>query len=167
DSDALGGLDALAADPHMAGPTRRCCGRAGFVDAHGPQPAVDSGGCGLHKVQATAGRRGCWQSAGAPATVALGMTMKRRTFLIGSLSGLTLLAVSACTPEAPPVPKPTPTVPPTTSRLPRPSAFRRSDWAGDPFSRGAVSFQPVGSTPGQREILAEPVARRVFLAGEH
>ncbi|TQL48176.1 monoamine oxidase [Homoserinimonas aerilata] len=83
---------------------------------------------------------------------------------MGSASGLTLLAVSACT-SAPP--QPTPTVPPTRTKIPQPSAFERSSWASDPFSRGALSFQPVGSSPEQRAALGEPVAGRLFFAGEH
>lgn len=90
--------------------------------------------------------------------------MKRRTFLLGSASGLTLLAVSACAPEPP---QPVPTVPPTPTAVPRPSAFRRSTWSSDPFSLGAFSFQAVGSTIEQRAVLREPIAGRVFLAGEH
>lgn len=93
------------------------------------------------------------------------MTIKRRTFLLGSVSGLTLLAVSACT--GPTTPKPTPTVPPVDSALPKPTAFHRTAWASDPFSRGAFSFQPVDSTREQRAALAAPVAGRLFFAGEH
>lgn len=90
--------------------------------------------------------------------------MKRRTFLIGSASGLTLLAVSGCVPDSP---EPEPSVPTTRTTMPQPAAFQRSAWASDPFSLGAFSFQAVGSTVEQRAVLCEPVAERVFLAGEH
>jgi monoamine oxidase len=90
--------------------------------------------------------------------------MKRRTFLVGSVSGLTLLAVSACTSEPT---KPEPSVPVTRTTMPQPTAFQRSAWSSDPFSLGAFSFPAVGSTIEQRAVLREPVAERVFLAGEH
>ncbi|MCU1637109.1 MAG: oxidoreductase [Cryobacterium sp.] len=95
--------------------------------------------------------------------------MKRRTFLIGTISGLSLVAVSACTPQEP---NPTPTAsatpsPTPVSEIPRPSAFQRTSWSSDPYSRGAFSFQPVGSSPEQRVTLREPVDGRIFFAGEH
>jgi monoamine oxidase len=90
--------------------------------------------------------------------------MKRRTFIVGSVSGLTLLAVSAC---SEPAPQPTPTVPPTQSRVPQPLAFERTDWGSDPLSRGSFSYQAVGSSAEHREALCEPVENRLFFAGEH
>jgi monoamine oxidase len=39
------------------------------------------------------------------------------------------------------------------------------DWYGDPFSRGAYSYVPVGGLEGQVQ-LAEPVANTLFFAGE-
>lgn len=80
------------------------------------------------------------------------------------MSGLTLLAVSACTPESP---SPTPSVPTTRPDLPQPSAFQRSVWASDPYAMGAFSFLPVGSMIEQRAVLRQPVDARVFFAGEH
>ena len=94
--------------------------------------------------------------------------MKRRTFLLGTMSGLTVLAVAACTPEMPtPSPTTTATPNPPTGNVPKPSAFQRTAWSTDPFSRGAASYQTVGSGPEQRTALTEPVEDRVFLAGEH
>lgn len=93
--------------------------------------------------------------------------MKRRTFLLGSISGLSAVALAACIPEQP-SPTPTRTVPPTvTATVPRPIAFERTAWSTDPFARGAFSFQAVGSTPEQRVALAQPVDERIFFAGEH
>lgn len=97
--------------------------------------------------------------------------MKRRTFLIGTASGLSAFALAACTPSTPtPTPSLTPPgtpVPiPTPSRLPLPEAMRRTSWSTDPFARGSFSFQPVGSTPEHRDALREPVLDRLFFAGE-
>ncbi len=93
--------------------------------------------------------------------------MKRRTFLLGTISGLSVAALSGCVPEKP-VPTPTPSVPPTRpTAVPRPAAFARTTWSSDPFARGAFSFQAVGSTPEQRMALAQPVDNRIFFAGEH
>jgi monoamine oxidase len=89
----------------------------------------------------------------------------RRTFLVGSASGLILFGLTACTGDTP-TPSPTPTRSPEPSRVPTPAAFRRSSWSDDPFARGAISFMAVGSTPEDRQALAEPVDGRVFLAGE-
>lgn len=93
--------------------------------------------------------------------------MKRRTFLIGSLSGLSVLALSSCVPEAPtPTGTPTPTSTPAPSLVPQPAGMLRSSWSEDPFARGSYSFAAVSSTPQQREDLAEPILDRLFLAGE-
>jgi monoamine oxidase len=91
------------------------------------------------------------------------MTIKRRTFLIGSVSGLSLLAVSACTPDAP---SPTPTVPTVPSLVPQPIAVQRTNWSADPFSYGAFSYLAVGSGPQDRIAMREPVNGRLFFAGE-
>jgi monoamine oxidase len=94
------------------------------------------------------------------------MTFDRRTFLLGTGSGLSLLVLSACTTPTP-VPGPTTSAPTTpVAGVPEPSAFVRSNWSKDQFARGAVSFQKVGSTPEHRSDLAEPIGNRVFFAGE-
>ncbi|WP_158603952.1 flavin monoamine oxidase family protein [Cryobacterium tepidiphilum] len=87
------------------------------------------------------------------------------------MSGLTVLAVSGCTPRRP-VPSPSATAtavppPPTPGDVPQPSAFRRTAWSTDPMSYGAASFQTVGSSPADREALRQPVDGRLFFAGEH
>ncbi|WP_167137464.1 NAD(P)/FAD-dependent oxidoreductase [Diaminobutyricimonas sp. TR449] len=89
----------------------------------------------------------------------------RRTFLVGSASGLILFGLTACTGDTP-TPTPSPTRSPEPSRVPTPTAFRRSAWSDDPFARGAISFMAVGSSPEDRQALAEPVDSRLFLAGE-
>lgn len=105
-------------------------------------------------------------SRGAPGGIG------RRTFIAASLSGFATLALASCTwPEPSPSPLPTTppptTVPPTpTNGVPLPTAMRRSRWGAEPFSRGAFSFDSVGSTPQLRQALAEPVEARLVFAGE-
>lgn len=105
-------------------------------------------------------------SRGAPGGIG------RRTFIAASLSGFATLALASCTwPEPSPSPLPT-TAPPTTAPpaptngVPLPTAMRRSRWGAEPFSRGAFSFDSVGSTPALRQALAEPVEGRLVFAGE-
>ncbi|MBW4493525.1 MAG: FAD-dependent oxidoreductase [Oscillatoria princeps RMCB-10] len=50
--------------------------------------------------------------------------------------------------------------------IPNPEAILRTRWAADPFSFGSYSQIPVGSSIGDLEALAEPVADRLFFAGE-
>ena len=52
------------------------------------------------------------------------------------------------------------------SAVPEPLRIETTDWSRDPFSRGAYSFVRVGSTPADIDTLAEPLAGRVFFAGE-
>ena len=103
--------------------------------------------------------------------------MHRRDFLIGGMSGLTLFAVSACVSPTPtPTPTSTPSVDPTPSPsasesgapplVPMPASMVRSNWSADPFALGAFSYLSVGGTAAHRAALAEPVADRVFFAGE-
>jgi len=93
--------------------------------------------------------------------------MKRRTFLISSLSGLSLLALTGCVPPRPtPTGSPSPSATPAPSLVPQPADMLRTSWSEDPFARGSYSFAAVSSTPQQREDLAQPVLGRVFLAGE-
>jgi monoamine oxidase len=95
------------------------------------------------------------------------MTFDRRTFLIGAGSGLSLLVLSACTPEGPqPVPSSSSPTPTGTPGVTEPAAFLRSNWSEDQFARGALSFVYVGSSTIHREALATPIDNRVFFAGE-
>src|SRR5690554_7135663 len=99
------------------------------------------------------GRRADWRPLVVPNARGYsdrGMRMKRRTFLIGSVSGLSLLAVSACTPEAP---KPTPTVPTVPSLVPQPIAVQRTNWSADPYFYGAFSYAAVNSGPDDRVAM--------------
>ena len=49
---------------------------------------------------------------------------------------------------------------------PEPSRVETTAWTRDPLSLGAYSFVGVGSTPADIDRLAEPLAGRVFFAGE-
>jgi monoamine oxidase len=50
--------------------------------------------------------------------------------------------------------------------IPNPEVVLRTNWGADPFAFGAYSTVPVGSKKSDRSILAEPVAKRLFFAGE-
>jgi monoamine oxidase len=91
--------------------------------------------------------------------------MKRRTFLIGGASSLTLVAVSACAPPDPD-PTPMPTTTPWPLPVPEPARMVRSSWANDPYALGSFSYLGLGSKPDQRVNLAAPVVSRLFFAGE-
>jgi monoamine oxidase len=93
------------------------------------------------------------------------MSFTRRTFLLGAASGASVLVVTACTVDAGPAPSPTPTTTPTGS-VPAPAGMKRSAWGSDSFARGAVSYMAVGSTVEHRDALSQPLADRVFFAGE-
>ena len=92
--------------------------------------------------------------------------MKRRTFLLGTASGFSVLALAACvTPE--PVPTPSVSLPTTAPTLvPQPLAMSRTNWLTDPLARGSFSYAAVGATPEHRVALSQPIDERVFFAGE-
>jgi len=50
--------------------------------------------------------------------------------------------------------------------IPDPIDHQITRWAADPFARGSYSFPALGSTPEMRNLLARPVDRRLFFAGE-
>jgi monoamine oxidase len=39
-------------------------------------------------------------------------------------------------------------------------------WKSDPCSQGSYSFDKLGATPSDRDVLAAPVRGRIFFAGE-
>ena len=92
------------------------------------------------------------------------MSFTRRSFLVGTASGFSVLALAACT-DASPEPSPTP-APTSSSDVPAPQAFYRSNWSGDPYARGATSYLGVGRLPESREVLQRGILDRVFLAGD-
>lgn len=50
--------------------------------------------------------------------------------------------------------------------IPDPTDWHISRWGSDPFAGGSYSWLAVGSTPDDRETLAEPVNDQLFFAGE-
>jgi len=50
---------------------------------------------------------------------------------------------------------------------PDPTAATVTRWTADPWARGAYTHIPVGSSGADYDVLAEPVGRRLFFAGEH
>lgn len=48
-----------------------------------------------------------------------------------------------------------------------PIDLRTTHWSQNPYSLGAYSYIAAGSSPHDYEILAKPIAKRLFLAGEH
>jgi monoamine oxidase len=51
-------------------------------------------------------------------------------------------------------------------RMPDPVAVRVTRWGSDPFSFGSYSYLPVGTSGAIRRQLAQPVAGRLYFAGE-
>src|SRR5690348_13364414 len=50
---------------------------------------------------------------------------------------------------------------------PAPVAVAVTSWANDPYSSGAYTHIPPGASPGDADLLGEPIADRVLFAGEH
>lgn len=50
--------------------------------------------------------------------------------------------------------------------IPDPDACRLTRWGQDPFSFGSYSYAPPGATGEDHDLLAAPVGRRLFFAGE-
>ena len=50
--------------------------------------------------------------------------------------------------------------------IPEPTAASVSRWASEEFTRGSYSYLPVGSSPADYDTIAEPVAGKLFFAGE-
>lgn len=51
-------------------------------------------------------------------------------------------------------------------RMPEPEAALYTRWSSDPFARGSYSYIPPGAHPRDYKALAQPVAGRLFFAGE-
>ncbi len=51
--------------------------------------------------------------------------------------------------------------------IPDPVQYRITRWAADPFSGGSYSFLAVGASPADYDVLAQPLGKRLFFAGEH
>ncbi|MHA1570194.1 MAG: flavin monoamine oxidase family protein [Alphaproteobacteria bacterium] len=50
---------------------------------------------------------------------------------------------------------------------PQPTDYRLTRWSQNPYSLGAYSYANLGAKPQDFDDLAEPIADRIFLAGEH
>ncbi|HTI68328.1 MAG TPA: FAD-dependent oxidoreductase [Candidatus Limnocylindria bacterium] len=50
--------------------------------------------------------------------------------------------------------------------IPDPVDWIRSTWGSDPFCRGSYSYVPVGATPADYDLMAQPVGQRLLFAGE-
>jgi monoamine oxidase len=48
----------------------------------------------------------------------------------------------------------------------RPISLQRSHWGSDPFAHGATAHIPTGASPADLRLLGEPVANRLFFAGD-
>ena len=100
------------------------------------------------------------------------MGISRRNLLVGAGTGAVAVVLAACTGQPRPTPTPTSSAPPSpkptipVGAVPGPTAWMRSTWSTDPYSRGAMSYLPAGGTPQLRKDLAAPIDDRVFLAGE-
>jgi monoamine oxidase len=90
----------------------------------------------------------------------------RRTVLRLGAAG-TLFLVTGCGDEPTgPLFDPYEGVEPPNFTVPEVADLVRTDWGADPWSRGSYSFLPVGATPDDRAALRQPVADRLFFAGE-
>lgn len=52
------------------------------------------------------------------------------------------------------------------SSVPEPLGMIRSRWGSDPYALGSYSHLPPGAVPSDHAILAEPIADRLYFAGE-
>lgn len=52
------------------------------------------------------------------------------------------------------------------ARIPEPEATLMTRWSSDPLAGGSYSFLATGATPADYDVLAAPVANRLFFAGE-
>lgn len=50
--------------------------------------------------------------------------------------------------------------------IPDPVDYQITRWASDPFALGSYSFNPVGTRANSRQVLAQPVGKRLYFAGE-
>src|SRR5690349_4876757 len=92
--------------------------------------------------------------------------LDRRRFLI--VTGAAALAAACGGGGKDDSPSSSPTTAPSqpSASFPKPTRFAVSSWSTDPFAMGSYSFLKVGSSAADREALAEPVADRIFFAGE-
>lgn len=51
--------------------------------------------------------------------------------------------------------------------IPQPSQMLKTEWSKDCFAEGSFSYQAIGQTNDDIEILKQPIFDRIFFAGEH
>jgi monoamine oxidase len=51
-------------------------------------------------------------------------------------------------------------------QAPAPTATQVTRWGTDPYARGAYAYMAVGATPDDMDLLAAPVGKKLFFAGE-
>lgn len=74
------------------------------------------------------------------------------------------MLLGACSSNATKSTKPLKT--PSSRSFPVPTQWAVTKWSTDPFAMGTYSFLKVGSSPDDRDTLAEPIGDRIFFAGE-
>ena len=170
DAQPVGRFDPLAIHPHVAG-AAGCRGRAACAEkSHRPQPTVHTRR--FHGLDSMRQQRNTAEvvTHGGHDYSCDRIPMKRRTFLIGSVSGLSLAALAACATPRPPAPSPSssesPPQPPDVPPVPHPERFVRSSWGSDAHSLGAWSVGVLGAAGAARSALAQPAGERLFFAGE-
>jgi monoamine oxidase len=52
-------------------------------------------------------------------------------------------------------------------RVGKPQSVLTTHWSEDPHFKGAYSYSQAGGSAAQYEIFAQPIAERLFFAGEH
>lgn len=52
------------------------------------------------------------------------------------------------------------------SSIPQPTGFQITRWGKDPFALGSYSFVKLGGTAAMRSVLAKPIGKTLFFAGE-
>jgi monoamine oxidase len=50
--------------------------------------------------------------------------------------------------------------------IPEPIDYQITRWATDPFALGSYSYNAIGATPNMRKVLAAPLGKKLFFAGE-
>jgi len=93
--------------------------------------------------------------------------MDRRTFVrSAAAAGWAVSATTACGGDPRERSARTLADPIDSTSVPEPTGFVRTSWSTDPLTYGSYSFLGVGALPAHRVALAEPVAQRIFFAGE-
>jgi monoamine oxidase len=52
------------------------------------------------------------------------------------------------------------------TKIPDPESYTNTRWSQDPFSYGSYSYIPPGASINDYQTIAEPIANKIFFAGE-